>query len=232
MPIGMRARFGGAAQAPDFGPIAELAGATLPMPKRDDGLKTLCQKMSDLRQILQKGASVAVATGLTKATGHGTTAVKEFARGIMSVTELTQYDDWKSGVRLSEFEPATSKEPMTVWEGSEKRLDQWVQGLRKMYEDQTLDRGNACWYAKHAPFLVPTIKAHLKLLHAHNAIPVQDRNLSPQELAECQTLRKVMAESNFAVQEFMRKVHGYTAEIDSANQTMLARLRYYELLSL
>jgi hypothetical protein len=183
--------------------------------------------MSALKKIVEGGHSLAVATGL-KATSHGTTNPEEFAMGEMSITERAQYDAWRNGVRLREFAKETSKAERKVFKGGDKSLDQWVQGLRLMYGDDTLTREHACWYAKNADFMAPTIMAHIKVVNAQRGLTVSDSDLTANELAEYQTARKIMAESSFAVQAKMKEIHALTSQVDAANQAALARIRYYE----
>ena len=75
-------------------------------------------------------------------------------------------------VRMGRFtlpsSPLSLCNPFVRSTWTEERLDQWVQGLRKMHNDKPIDRENACWWFVHAAALVPAIDAHVKLLDAHN----------------------------------------------------------------
>lgn len=223
----MAALFGGDMSAPSFAAIPGLEREKLPVPRDTDTLPELAKKMVALRRVVERGQSLAVATGLAAA-GHATTDPLEFAKGEMSISERDRYDAWMGGARLLNFDKQTSLEPVDKWTGNETSLLKWLSGLREMYADPTLQKGHVVWYAKHAPFMVPCIMAFVKVVTATKALTAPKSDLTPDELAEYQTAKKILAEASFRVQAIMNTLKEYTVEIDKGNRAVQTRIRYYE----
>lgn len=219
--------FGGASAAPSFNEIPTLGGRKLPMPMKTDSLAQLADKMDDLRQVIQNGGSLAVATGLM-GTVRQTADPLEYALQEMSTTEKEQYDMWINGARLLDFDKKKSVDNRDKWRGNDKSLNQWLVGLRAMYDDESLTAEHVVWYAANASFMVPTIMAFCKVKSAERALTIKGKDLSPAELAEYQTSKKVLAEAAFRVQEIKKILNAYTSRIDKAEQVVLTRLRHYE----
>lgn len=211
----------------NFKEIPGVARGSLPLPAKSDTLEGLARKMDSLREIVEGGHSLAVATGL-QATAHGTTDPVEFAKGEMSSTELRQYQQWESGARLKAFDPETCKEPVTKWKGSEKSLLEWLAGLQRMYSDPTLVKENVVWWAVRADYLVPAIMAYRKLLGAERGLTNGGGDLTANELAEYQTARKIQSEATFRTQTIMKQIHDINRRIDDGVKAVQTRVRFYE----
>lgn len=197
------------------------------MPGKNDDLATLANKMDALRNIVQEGQSLAVATGLM-GTARKTADPLEYAKQEMTITEKEQYDMWERGARLLDFNKEKSRKPRSSWRGNDKSLNQWLIGLRTMYNDDTLEPEHVVWWSDEASFLVPTIMAYAKVKSAERALTVKDSDMSPSELAEYQTSKKILGEAAFRVQEIKKILNAYTSRIDKAEQTILTRIRHYE----
>jgi len=115
--------------------------------------------------------------------------------------EKEQYLTWKRGERLQDFDKDTCREPLDKWPGAMSRLDKWVMGLRAMYLDDTLGREHAIWFAVNADFMVPTIMAHVRVLQAGKSMVDQHGILRPEQMAEYQTARRILANTSFRVQQ-------------------------------
>nr|WEI52981.1 coat protein [Beauveria bassiana dsRNA mycovirus 1] len=227
MTTDMRNLFGGAKAKVSFDAIPGLSGHTLPVPERGDTLKRLAAKTTALRRVIESGHSLAVATGM-KAAAFNTVDPEEKAIAEMGVVEKEQYMAWRGGARLGDFNRLTSLEPTNKWNGSTSTLDRWVMGLRRMYEDEEIGRENAVWWAVHADFLVPTITAHVKVLNAGRSMVDKLAKLSPEEMAEYQTARRILADTAYRVQTIKREINQLTQEIGRAEDVILTRVRHYQ----
>ncbi|APP91270.1 hypothetical protein [Fusarium graminearum dsRNA mycovirus 5] len=223
----MRQMFAGATRDVSFNPIPGLENAYLPIPTKTDSLSQLSKKMIDLRKIVESGHSLAVATGMRGA-AFDTINPEEKAVAEMGVAEKEQYLAWKGGARLSDFDPATSREPTNKWNGSMATLDKWLRGLRAMYADETLQREHAVWFAVRAPFMVPTITAHVKVLTAGKSMVDQHAKLRPEEMAEYQSAKRILADTAYRVQVIKREINKLTQEIGRAEDVVLTRVRHYQ----
>nr|QJT73711.1 hypothetical protein [Botrytis cinerea mycovirus 5] len=223
----MRQMFGGSTRDVQFGQVPGLEGKRLPVPGRNDTLTQLAAKMADLRKVVESGHSLAVATGM-KAAAFQTVNPVEKARAEMGVAEREMYDAWRGGVRLQDFDKATSRTGIDKWRGSMPTLDKWVAGLRAMYDDPTLEREHAVWFASKAAFMVPTITAHVKVLMAGKAMVDQEGHLSPEEMAEYQSAKRILADAAFRVQQIKREINNLTQEIGRAEDVVITRVRHYQ----
>jgi len=223
----MRRLFGGAERDISFDPIPGLNGAILPIPLPGDNLTDLAAKMKDLRIVVEKGHSLTVATGM-KGAAFNTTDPEEKAIAEMSTVEEEMYKSWKQGARLNEFDKRTCVEPVTKWRGADHTLDKWLQGLQRMYGDDTLTRENCVWFAVNADFMVPTITAHLKVIAAARSLVDGGNRLTPQEMAEYQTARKILGEAAYRVQTIKREINKLTGEIGRAEEVIQTRVRHYQ----
>lgn len=223
----MRRLFGGATGDVNFNPIPGLENKVLPLPAKGDSLAELADKMDALRKVVEHHHSLAVATGM-QAAAHKTIDPREHAMQEMGVVEKEQYLAWEAGARLSDFDPATSREPRSKWNGGDVSLARWVKGLKAMYSNDQLNEEHAVWFAVHASFMVPTITAYVKILNAGRGMVDEEGKLLPEEMAEYQTSRRILADAAFQVQEIKKVINDYTARIGRAEDVVLARIRYYQ----
>lgn len=223
----MRQMFGGAARDVNFDPMPGYEQRLLPVPNKSDSLGMVAKKMIEIRRVVEAGHSLAVATGM-KVAAFNTVNPEEKAMAEMGVVEREMYDAWKAGARLQDFNPATSKTSTTSWKGTTPTLDKWLMGLRAMYGDETLVRENAVWFAVNASFMVPTITAHVKVLMADKSMTDQHHRLRPEEMAEYQSARRILADAAFRVQEIKKEINKLTQEIGRAEDVVITRVRHYQ----
>lgn len=227
MPADLRTLFGGATNDTNFQAIPGAEGRSLAMPGKGVSLKVLADQMDALRQVVEEGYSLAVATGLA-GTAHGTAVPEEKAIQEMGVSEKEQYLAWKGGARLKDFLGLDSKASLEKWKGNPETLDKWVVGLRLMYNKPELVRENAVWWAVNASFLVPTITAHVKVAMAGKSMTDQFSALSAEEMAEYQTAKKILAEAAFRVQTIKKELNTLTQRIGRAEDVIITRVRHYQ----
>jgi hypothetical protein len=223
----MEAMIGGIGEAPDFGRIGRLGADYLPLPTKEDGLPLLAEKVAALGRVVYERKSLVVATG-QQATRYKTTDPLDFAKATMSVEERRQYDLWTEGARVRRFVPETSKEDVKKWKGNEESLLRWLAGMQEMYDNNRLVKENVVWWAVHLPRLVPTITAHYKITSARRGLLIDGSDLSPMEVAEYQTAKKIVATIGHRVQEIMSEIARYNSIIKQGDEAVQTRVRFYE----
>lgn len=197
------------------------------MPDGTESLMALASKMEALQAVVIAGNSLAVATGM-KGTPAQTANTEEAAIKAMSLSEKSQYAAWKSGERLAVWDKATCRRPTASWNGGRKSLDMWTLALQMMYEDETLVVEHTVWHVTVHPWIVPCITAYGKVLRARSGLVDAGQALTPEEMAEYQTAKKILSTAAERVQKIMSVINGYNQTITEASQAIQARAKVYE----
>ncbi|KAH7308505.1 hypothetical protein B0I35DRAFT_342453, partial [Stachybotrys elegans] len=196
---------GGAGEEVDYSQPFGPGTTLLPMPDPQDNLDAIAQKMTALSNVVQRGKSLAVATGY-KATTHQERDPVERAKRTMKPMELQQYDAWHRGARMPAFDFAANRKEIKGGEESVKRYTRRGHAMARIWSHEGASAENAMWLATEMAWANPLVIAVAKM-----------------ELAEVQTARRAVAIATDQMNEINRLLKQKVRTINHAKEIIQAR---------
>ncbi|KAF2858357.1 hypothetical protein K470DRAFT_272491 [Piedraia hortae CBS 480.64] len=163
----------------------------LQVPNPGDDMDKTMKIVQALSSVVDEGKSIAAATGYVLATNKPVPP-EDAAMSHMTPEQELAYRGWKSGADLPQIEWTVSRVDVPGGPQSDAHFSKRAAAMRVLFKDQDIDQQNAVWLTFNAPDLLPLVKAVEKILNAERDSTGGQVGIKSQELADYQTLRKVI----------------------------------------
>lgn len=194
----------------------------LEVPKEGDSLQVIANKMAAVAQVVQRGASVCVYTGFKRA-AHQSMDAEATARMSFTEPECLQYDQWKGGMVMPVINWALAKEPVSSGKGAVKRFKLRAAAMNIIWKVDTMVPENAMWLTKRRTYMLPLVTAVTQVEAQKLNLVGGQEILSEMDMAEVQTIRKVVAAGIGRMNEIFAAMHKLSSAINAAKDTLQAR---------
>ncbi|KAL8634702.1 MAG: hypothetical protein Q9228_007719 [Teloschistes exilis] len=183
----------------------ENTGPILLLPEKDDDFEILAAKMCALAAVVRQGQSVAVRTGYRATTMAGKDPEAVALEGMKDL-ERVMYRTWKHGARLEplDFARFTDAEPNAKLM---KKYQDRAAALSIMYGVPGVTPAQAVGWTRMNSLYIPLMKAIVRVERQKVAMTGGLVTLTPIELGELQTLKKILAVSSATVQACKEEIN-------------------------
>ncbi|KAI4251065.1 MAG: hypothetical protein LQ352_005084 [Teloschistes flavicans] len=170
----------------------------LPLPTKGDNFEMLATKMCALAAVVSRGQSVAVRTGYRATTMAGKDPEAVALEGMKDL-ERQMYKAWKNGHRLEPLDFAQFPDAKPNAKLMKKYQGE-AAALSIMYGVPDVTAAQAVGWTRMETYLIPLMKAIVRVERQKVAMTGGSARLTPAELGELQTLKKILALLSATVQ--------------------------------
>ncbi|PYH95305.1 hypothetical protein BO71DRAFT_449450 [Aspergillus ellipticus CBS 707.79] len=219
----------------------------LPVPTLTDALEATSTKLTELAKVVEKGNSLALFTGLQLASQKPRDP-ETVAKESLTTMELEQYESWKrmteshGNMHSGESRGETMKLPGFNWETNLAPVPQGAQSMKKftkraaamdiVFGHQGATPEHAAWLTSNMIFILPLIKAVTKVSnigeHLESTKDPHMRGLTDMEVAELETVRKLLSIVDKNRNREMEKIHRLMRSINESMSVLKARAEALE----
>ncbi|PLB53765.1 hypothetical protein P170DRAFT_451772 [Aspergillus steynii IBT 23096] len=215
----------------------------LPVPEDIDDLEMTSRKMQDLAREVSEGNSLALYTGL-KVASQNPRSLDSIAKANLTPYELQQYEHWRKSRDSHDngcYKNDTMKLPDINWEENVAPVPNGAQSLKKFRQRaEAMDRiwgyqgatpEHASWLTYHLTSMLPLVKAVTKISNLERNTQTNKsyaRELTDMEVAELETVRKVVIVAERNRSREMAKVRRLTRSIADSVAIMKSRVHALE----
>ncbi|CAK7266559.1 hypothetical protein SEPCBS119000_002092 [Sporothrix epigloea] len=196
----------------------DAADPLLEIPHPSDTLAVIVSKMAALARATQAGKNLAVCTGF-KGAKHQERNPVVIAKAAMTPSELLMYKAWKAGATLESFDWQKNREPTTNGKGAAKRYSEQATAMDIAWDHTGATPENVAWLQKHMIHALPLIKAIVRVTKAEVDLCGGSDELAGLDMAELQTIHKVVAISTRKLSQEEAAMHS----IIRSTRTLRAR---------
>ena len=221
-PTSFAALFGGQKTTVDYATQPNPRDNPLPLPELDDSLVDVTKKLNALADVVMKGLSVAVFTGVKKAVRQTMDAAANVVKEMKPMEKL-QYDAWKAGVKMPSIDWNTSVLPVPQGRGSAKRFRLRAEAMRIIWGQEGLGPEHASWIVTNKTCILPIIAAVVRVEGAKRDLPRVQKMISKMDIAEVQTIHMAVAIASNKEKEVYSAPHLISISIDAACEALQAR---------
>lgn len=199
---------------------------TLALPEQADGSSALLYKLQQVVRVVKEGKSVAEATAYQGA-DYAERDPQKLLREKLSSLEKMCYRAWIDGrvKSLPTVDWLTSMSPVGG-EKSQKALRRKALVIYKIWEKAGTTMENAKWVSENLQEYQPLVKAVMKEQGVEIALRGEQTILTATDLADLQTLRKIIAVSTRHMRDNSRNSKSLFREIDQCIRVFVARLHH------
>lgn len=212
----------GTTETIDFNEILEPNTTLLPAPEPTDDLETTTKKVCALASIIKQGKSLAIHTGY-KAAVHEIQDPQKLAEQRMTPTELRQFTAWKQGATIPSIDWDTKTKTILGGPLSQKRFSKRALAMREIYNEPTLTAEHASWFTHNMVYALPLVNAVVKVHGAARDLVGNQEELTAVELAEMQTVRRVVAVARGNLERVRREMKLLSDRLKASSKTLQAR---------
>ncbi|KAL9584834.1 MAG: hypothetical protein Q9203_004506 [Teloschistes exilis] len=183
----------------------------LPLPTENDAFWALARKMQALAAVVIRGESVAVRTGYRATTMAGKDPEAVALEGMKDLERVT-YLAWKTGRRPAPFDFTNLRGILPTTKMTDKEYQDRAAALSIMYGVPDITPAQAFMWTQCESRFIPCMKAIMRVERQKVAMTGGVPNLTPIELGDLQTLKKVLAVTAATVQKGKTEIRGFTRQ--------------------
>ncbi|KAF7176966.1 hypothetical protein CNMCM7691_004391 [Aspergillus felis] len=226
----------------------------LPVPSVNDDLETTAKKMRALAKVVSDGNSLALFTGLQMASQH-LEDPKSLAVSQMTIDERVQYEAWQRArknrtrknpgdqdseeasnrggeVPAVDFDWVKNVAPVPDGAQSLKKFTERAAAMDIIWDHQGATPENAAWLTFNLPAILPLVKAVCRVRtaerHRQNNRDPSMRRLTDMEVAEVETVRKIVSLAERNRTRELEKIRKLTRSITESAAVIKARVKSLE----
>ncbi|KAK2015435.1 hypothetical protein LZ32DRAFT_616102 [Colletotrichum eremochloae] len=179
----------------DFEDVPPCPADVIPLPNDADDLETLTEKIGALADVVSRKRSLAVWTAFA-ATPNPQRDPFAIAKADADGRELEQFNWFEgNGHRLPTPEPFDVLKNVKLLEKENNktaaRYEDMASCVDEVFRTQGATKENVCWIVENLDVVLPLIKFYLRVKRARRNLLGGQENLTSNELAEYQTVRKI-----------------------------------------
>ena len=198
----------------------------LPVPQISDSLDIL-EKVDAIVEVASKGESVAVHMGLLS--GFTIDTTEDVEKGVISrmmPAEKAQYEAWKEGFTMPEFDWKIDKMDISFDVAAESRYNSMVEAMKIIWKTDKVTLGNAAYMASRMQYAMPLLLAVTKIEEAKKktrwGFP---KDPSAMDQVELETIERITDTVSKNVSETLRKTNLMGRVINAAMEGLMSRKR-------
>lgn len=214
--------FGGATAQVNYNDTRDIAQGQLPLPEPTDNLEVTDHKLRALAKVVEHGASIAVATGY-KPAAHEQRDPEELARKRMTPEQTAQYDSWKSGIEMPDFDWANNHKAVPKGASSAICFANWARAIAEIWNHADAQAEHASWIASNMTYALPLVVAVAKVHAAQRELKGGQDEISEIELAEMQTAHKAVAVAMENVHKVNKCLNELNRSLNRSREILQAR---------
>jgi hypothetical protein len=168
----------------------------LSIPQAGDSTAAIHSKLSALAEVIRKGQSISVATNYTAIANDERNPMKT-AMAEMRPEEAFAWELFSEGkYPLPDFDWEHDREKEPVSPTPRRNAQCRAEALNRLYHTNKADPGHSVWMMKNKPFLLPLVKAMVRVIAAERDLPVGQNAGSTIQLADIESINKILSMSS------------------------------------
>ncbi|KAI9768071.1 MAG: hypothetical protein M1840_005105 [Geoglossum simile] len=196
----------------------------LPLPEPGDSIPVLCLKLGALATLVLDNKSIAAATGYRAATKQERDP-ETAARKEMPLNDLIFWDSWKEGrITLPQIDwsmalPSATTSPRPLRTANRRAI-----ALNRLYNTTLATPAHATWFTSNHLGFLPLVNAMGRVIGVERDLVGGIDGLAPGQLAEIQSIGKVVAVVANITHGLREKHHPLLKKINQNREILLGRL--------
>ncbi|KZL72148.1 hypothetical protein CI238_00846 [Colletotrichum incanum] len=179
----------------DFNDTPPCPADVISLPKDEDDLETLVEKISALAEVVSHNRSLAVWTGFA-ATPNPQRDPFDIAKAEADPRELGLFNRFDEiGRRLpasKQFDVLKNVKPLEKEnKKTAARYEDMASCVDEVFGTRGATKENVCWIVENMEVMLPLVKFYLRVKRARRNLLGGQESLTSNELAEYQTVRKI-----------------------------------------